>query len=436
MSGALQAVFQNVRSFGPPSFVANIYQSTTALAFGPGGRSVSTGYIVGGRYRSTLAGANRIFVAAQDLQGQILWQKTGSQNFVNGLQYLTTSANNNIYTISNLGTASGFAGLGLSVFNFSGSLLLNVNIGSSSADSYSTGIGVDSAGDSYATCDINISSANRIGIIKVDSAGSRVWDRTFIDGSTSTIPKSSYTNSSGTTFIAGQRSSSPQTAFVAAINSSGSASYIRILGDNAGVTDVYGRDAIEDSSGNVYLVSIRQRADNGQLEIMLSKWDSSGTYQWTSSVSGVQGNLNDRIRIALDSANNIYFCTNAGELVKYNPSGVLQWQRRFTNGFDVALQSLSVTGSSVFASGHARYRVSGTDYYYAFEASVPDSGSKTGTYALNSQTYQYASTAYTTRSPSVFAGSGFLSSNSFVFSVQTPTNTYSDSSLTAAVTTF
>lgn len=436
MSGALQAVFQNVRSFGPPSFVANIYQSTTAFAFGPGGKSTSTGYIVGGRYNSALGGASRTFIAAQGLQGQILWQKTGSQNFVGGVKYLTTAVNGNIYTISDLTTAGGVSGLGLSVFNSSGSLLLNVNIGASSDGSTSAGIGVDSNGDSYAVCDIFISSENRIGIIKVDSAGSRTWERTFIDGSTGTVPKSSYTNSSGTTFISGQRLSSPQTAFVAAINSSGSASYIRILGDNAGVTGVYGRDAIEDGSGNVYLVSIRQRADNGQLEIMLSKWNSAGTYQWTSSVSGVQGNLNDRICLALDSASNIYIGSNGGELIKYNPSGVLQWQRRFTNGFDVALQSLSVTGSSVFASGQARFRVSGTDYYYAFEASVPDNGSKTGTYALNSQTYQYASTAYTTRSPSVFAGSGFLSSGSFIFSVQTPTNTYSDSALTAAITTF
>jgi len=434
MSGVLQAVFQNVRSFGPPSFIANLYQSTTAKSFGNGNSATSTSFVVGGSANSTVNGPETIYVASQDTSGVIQWQKQGSINY-SYLRYLTTSANGNIYTLSDVPpSTTSFTELGFSSFNSSGTLLANKNITADDTQT-ATGIGVDSSGNSYITCVAQVNGIQQIGIVKLDSSGNAVWNRGYSTDPTANAPQSSFTNSSGTTFIVGTYSASPSRAFVSVINSSGTHVSTKAASDYFGSTDFYGKGVIEDSSGNVYLVTIRTRSDNSQREIILSKWDSAGTVQWNTTVSGVGGNVNDRICITLDSSGNIYYGTSGGELIKYNSSGTLQWQRKFANSYDIQLKSISVTGNTVFVSGYARYRPAATDYYYSFEAAVPTDGSKTGTYSLNSQTYTYSVTAYTTRTLTVGFSSLFPFQNYPGFSVTSPSNTYSTSSLTAVKVT-
>lgn len=87
------------------------------------------------------------------------------------------------------------------------------------------------------------------------------------------------------------------------------------------------------SSGNVYAI---YESDLGPGKFV--KFDTNGTVQWantiTNSVSafGGSGGVEKNHNIAIDSSENIYLSVTFGtvySLIKYNSSGTLQWARRY-----------------------------------------------------------------------------------------------------------
>ena len=92
--------------------------------------------------------------------------------------------------------------------------------------------------------------------------------------------------------------------------------------------------------------------------------------------------------IEIDSSGNVYLAINASiespnndaYLLKYNSSGVIQWQRSFSFGDeDFGHVSLDTSGNPRMAFW------SGAGTKQAFVLSYPASGSKTGTYTIGSQ---------------------------------------------------
>lgn len=94
-------------------------------------------------------------------------------------------------------------------------------------------------------------------------------------------------------------------------------------------------DSIETDGGeNVYLVGYNQ---SGNLDIQTFNFDSYGSIKWQRGIGGGVGDLFPQI--SRDSDGNLYISarttdnpsnTFAAVSVKYNSSGVLQWQRRLT----------------------------------------------------------------------------------------------------------
>lgn len=98
-----------------------------------------------------------------------------------------------------------------------------------------------------------------------------------------------------------------------------------------------------DSSGNVYVVGTLY--GNSLISGVLIKYNSSGVLQWqvglyksTTSGSAYYG-------IVIDSSNNIFVCgiidgdLEYGDIVKYNSSGVIQWKRQI--GTNIITPNLS-----------------------------------------------------------------------------------------------
>lgn len=99
--------------------------------------------------------------------------------------------------------------------------------------------------------------------------------------------------------------------------------------------DTKGRGVEVDSSGNIYAAG---RTDLGGIEkedAFIVKYNSSGVIQWQRRLVGASDRTDSFQAIAIDSSNNIYAAGNKVEtntygdmlLVKYNASGTLQWQR-------------------------------------------------------------------------------------------------------------
>jgi len=134
--------------------------------------------------------------------------------------------------------------------------------------------------------------------------------------------------------------------------------------------DDLGQGIVVDSADNLYLVGTTESFGAGSDDIVLVKYDSYGIQQWYRTWGG---NINEHgYGVAVDSADNIYLAGDtyefgAGEhdivLIKYNDSGVQQWNHTWgginnDHGHGVAVDS----SDNVYLVGHtASFGAGGRD---------------------------------------------------------------------------
>jgi len=118
---------------------------------------------------------------------------------------------------------------------------------------------------------------------------------------------------------------------IAKYNSSGTIQWQRVLGGGGGD---YGRSVAIDSSDNVYVFGYTASTGAGNSDFLIAKYNSSGTVQWQRVLGG--GSYEVGYSVAIDSADNVYVLgrtSSAGAggndflIAKYNSSGTIQWQR-------------------------------------------------------------------------------------------------------------
>lgn len=108
---------------------------------------------------------------------------------------------------------------------------------------------------------------------------------------------------------------------------------------------VFNTKIIPTSSGNAYITV------DGTLGI--GKLDSGGNVIFSNSVFGSSGNVNNNNMLNIDSGGNIYVAgantttTSSTALIKYNSSGVIQWQKSLTlGGFAVDVNAIQFDNSN------------------------------------------------------------------------------------------
>jgi hypothetical protein len=143
---------------------------------------------------------------------------------------------------------------------------------------------------------------------------------------------------------------------IAKYNSSGTIQWQRTLG---GASGDYGNGIAIDSGDNVYVTGRTSSQGAGSDDIVIAKYNSSGTIQWQRTLGGASTDVG--FGIAIDSGDNVYITgyTNsqgAGNfdfiIVKYNSSGTIQWQRTLGGassdvGYGIAIDS----GDNVYITG-------------------------------------------------------------------------------------
>jgi len=169
-------------------------------------------------------------------------------------------------------------------------------------------------------------------------------------------------DSSGNVYVLGASETTPGagTHFqLAKYDTNGNIQWQRRFGNVA--TRETGYAVAVNSAGDVYVCGTSSINPDPNLVFQTAKYDTSGALQWQRGLSYVTTGPNIARSVAVDSFGDVYVCgysvsaERAFQIVKYNPSGSIQWQRRLggtTNdeqGEGVAVDS----SGNVYVCGHS-----------------------------------------------------------------------------------
>jgi len=207
------------------------------------------------------------------------------------------------------------------------------------SDDYGYNARVDADNNIYAVGRTNSAGAGAADalLVKYDPTGSILWQRALGGVSNELFITGGLTvDSNGDVYLVGDTDSAgagQEDVLIAKYDSSGTIQWQRILG---GATLDDGRSVATDSSNNVYVVGLTSTGvGTANYQLLIAKYNSSGTIQWQKTLGNAS--IRDQATsIAIDSSDNIYVAgvTNfAGSglqeilVVKYDTAGAVQWQR-------------------------------------------------------------------------------------------------------------
>lgn len=139
------------------------------------------------------------------------------------------------------------------------------------------------------------------------------------------------------------------------------------LGDGAGSTAV-------DVSGNVYVTGYSRGSGTGD-DYSTIKYNSSGVQQWEARYNGPGNNNDASYQVKVDVSGNVYVTgysrsgatagTEDFATIKYNSAGVQQWASRYNgtgNSTDAAYQIIVDISGNVYVTGTSSGSGTGNDY--------------------------------------------------------------------------
>ena len=386
-------------------------------------------YVSGQAIATGGAGANDGFVAKYDSSGTIQWQRvlgsTGTETFGGKLNI---DSSGDVY-VGGRTTSQGQGGNDglVAKYDSSGTIQWQRILGGAGTDLFRAITG-DSGGNSYA---VGYTESEGQGgsdalIAKYNSSGTIQWQRR-IGGAGDEEGNNVAIDSNGDVYIAGATTTSTagaQDFYIVKYNSSGTLVWQRRLGSASG--DSANGIAI-DSTDSIYVAGSTAGAGTGTNDVLLAKYNSSGTLQWQRTLTGSGSDIANNV--AVDSSNNVFISgvssTNAGNddvlIAKYDSSGTVQWQRwlRSTNADSALSVNVAPNGVVNFA---------GVSNDQIILGQLPNDGSLTGTYSVGGTSYVYEASTLTASTPSFTDATPTLTN-------ATATLTDGTSSLTSATTT-
>ncbi len=285
----------------------------------------------------------------------------GSGNWLDYADDIATDAAGNIYVTGRTDAISGNATNVTIKYNTSGDSLWV----RSYVNAYCSRLLVDNSSNVYVVGRKGDASFCDYFVIKYNSAGDSLWSRTYSSpGSYPDAATCAAVDNAGNVYISGyvySQSPGPHSG-IATIKYNASGVQQWIAAYDPGTTGSHkANDIVVDNSGNVYIGGYSDTAAIGRTYLVV-KYNSSGVPQWQARYSsGVPQTTVEAVSIALYQNNFLYvtgYCVYASTYydyvtIKYNSSGAQQWVTQYHNGTDVAaklvlddLGNAYVTGSS------------------------------------------------------------------------------------------
>jgi len=381
---------------------------------------------------------NSLLLAKYDPFGSVQWQRTLSDSLQEeGLSVGVDSSDNVYVTGYTQSQGAGSLDLLVAKYNSSGTIQWQRILGGASND-IAYAIDFDSSDNVYVTGDTNSQGAGGADflIAKYNSSGTIQWQR-ILGGSNTDSARSVKLDSSSNVYVVGQTESTGAGGadfLIAKYNSSGTIQWQRILG---GAGYDAGRSVAIDSSDNVYVFGYTSSQGAGSYDFLLAKYNSSGTIQWQNVLGGSTYDFGQSV--AIDSSDNVYVVgqtnsTGAGSydlvLAKYNSSGTIQWQRILGGagndvGYYLTIDALDI----LCVIGYTASTGAGNDDFLT--AHLPSDGSLTGTYVLDGVDFVYAASTLTAATSTLTAATSSLTAATSTLTAATSTLTDASASLTS-----
>jgi uncharacterized delta-60 repeat protein len=384
-----------------------------------------------GETYSTGAGSRDFLLSKRDPEGSIVWQRSlGGAGGEEGND-LAIDTSGNLYCVGRTDSAgAGSSDFLLAKYNSSGTIQWQRILGGSDNDT-AYGIALDSASNVYLsgyTFSQGAGSADFV-IAKYNSSGTIQWQRVLGGASNDRAAKLGI-DSSDNVYITGLTESAGagnEDLLLAKYNSSGTIQWQRVLGLSAGNDN--GQAVSFDSSDNVYVVGQSAPSGGFSFDFVIAKYNSSGTIQWQRTLG--ESNFASAHDVAVDSSDNVYVLGRGdGQefiLAKYDSSGTIQFQRSLgaasERGFGITIDSQG----SLLLIGLSESGASGE----MLIAKLPSDGSLTGTYNLNGVNIVYQGSSLTAATSTLTDATSTLTSATSTLTAATSTLTDSSSSLTS-----
>lgn len=383
--------------------------------------------------------------------GVIQFQKKLDSSFNSfGSDVTLDNINNSLYVTGYSSLGGGTRSAVLAKYNLTGTLQWQRALSPGNGDIYTYKVTTDSSGDVYfsgqgrwtgnSSFDCGYyAKYNSSGTSQVVMAVKPYSEFTTRSDNTQSVK----IDSSGNIYVCGgcsdySNSRYPATQskiFIAKYDSANNFLWLQKL---AGIDDSASSMAIN-NSGDIYVAA--QKSSGGVTQCLLLKYNASGVIQWQRQL-GDPAKSGGWQQIAIDGSGNIYCAGYSYELVttgdyeavlaKYNSSGTLQWQRRLgsSSGNNFA------KGLTVGNDGHLY--VTSTIPDNAGDiliAKLPTDGGGTGTYSVNGASITYAATSLTDSTTTYTHVENYgMAGGNLSYGPTTPTLTGSNLTLTSTTT--
>jgi len=442
MSFVLLGILNSQAAGGVEAYwLANIGSSGNdrgyAVAFDSSGNIYTAGYSPG-----VGAGAEDVLLVKYDFFGTVLWQRTLGGISDEEATSLAIDSSGNVYIHGQTESdGAGSRDFLLAKYDSSGTVLWQRVLGQSGND-FAGGIALDSSDNVYMTGGIDFTTLleREQLLAKYNSSGTIQFQKRLGGGENSANDSGSSVavDASDNIYVLGGTSSEGVSGDLLLVkyDTSGTIQWQRILG---GASSDGGFSVDVDSSGNIYTFGFTQSEGAGNRDLLLAKYNSSGTIQWQRILGGGDydtGGLADSL--AVDSSGNSYFTgwsQSTGAVgrdfivAKYDTSGTIQWQRFLggasnDEGYSVAVDS----SDNLYIFGDTQS--TGEGFRSWLLAKVPSDGSLTGTYSLGGNNITYSASSLTAATSTLTAATSSLTVTTSTLTAGTSTLTAGTPSLT------